>query len=250
MLSNPLYGVYYFFKGFGLIFKPGIRGWVLLPLLINIILFSTLIYYGWLYEKIVTQWLSNQLQQYLPEWLTSTLSGIIFPLLFTISLTILTILFTFIATWISAPFNSLLAAAVETHLRGKPVHYPSSSFLLAIIDFFWKQLLKLVYYLFWALILLIITLIPLINLISPILWFLFGAWLISLEYADAPLSNYGYRPKMQRRLLAKKRLLVLGFGSTVVLVMIIPLLNFFVMPIAVAGATCIWVEELRELADF
>jgi len=38
-------------------------------------------------------------------------------------------------------------------------------------------------------------------------------------------------------------LLHLSFGSGVSLLLLLPLINFFVMPIAVVGATILWVEE-------
>ncbi|EDN67266.1 membrane protein containing DUF540 [Beggiatoa sp. PS] len=158
-------------------------------------------------------------------------------------------IFTFLATLIGGPFNDLLAEAVEKHLTGKPIDSPSESILKGVIGVIGKQIGKLLYYFKWFLVLLIISFIPIINIVSPFLWFLFGAWLVSLEYADSPLGNHGYKPPAQRKILGQKRLLTLGFGSIVLMVMLIPLINFFVMPIAVAGITAMWVEEFANSAS-
>jgi Uncharacterized protein involved in cysteine biosynthesis len=40
--------------------------------------------------------------------------------------------------------------------------------------------------------------------------------------------------------------MVLGFGGAILLIMTIPLLNFLTMPMAVAGATAMWVAQWSE----
>ncbi len=248
MSNNPFTGSLYFFKGFALITKPNIRKWVLIPLLINVILFSALVYYGWLQYHVFFEAVMNHLHNWLPnwEWLISMGHWLVLPLFIVVALFMMFFTFTFIANLIGAPFNGLLAEAVEIHLTGKTINSPTQSWYAFLIGIFWKPLGKIVYYLWWVIILLIISLIPPINIVSPVLWFLFAAWLVSLEYANAPMENHGYKPAAIRKILAKKRMLVLGFGSTVLVVMLIPLVNFLVMPVAVAGATCMWVNEFAE----
>lgn len=248
MSNNPLSGIGYFFKGFALIFKPGIRQWVVIPLLINILLFSTFIYYAWLYFPSLFDGFVVQLQSWLPNWawLVEMVGWLILPLFIVLVLITLFFIFAFVGNLIGEPFNGLLATAVEKHLTGKTVDSPAESWLKIIISFIWEKIGKLLYYLKWVIVLLIISFIPIVNLVSPVLWFLFGAWLAALEYADAPLENHGYNAPLQRQLLAKKRLLALGFGSAALVVMLIPVVNFFVMPVAVAGATDMWVHEFAD----
>jgi len=61
--------------------------------------------------------------------------------------------------------------------------------------------------------------------------------LISLELADAPLGNHGYRAREQRQIMASRRYLTLEFGSVALLLTMIPVVNFIVMPVGVAGIT-------------
>jgi len=245
MQNNPISGIGYFFQGFALIFKPGIRLWVLIPLLLNIFLLSGMIYSAWLYFPGAFESIVTHLETGLPDWrwIITLMRWIMLPLFIVLVLIGVFFTFTFFANIISEPFNGLLAAAVERHLTGKPVKSPQESWFKIIIRFIAEKIGKLFYYLKWAIILLILSIIPIINIISPILWFLFAAWIACLEYADAPLGNHGYKPSAQRKRLAEKRMLSLGFGSAVVVAMLIPIINFLVMPVAVAGATCMWVYE-------
>jgi CysZ protein len=46
--------------------------------------------------------------------------------------------------------------------------------------------------------------------------------------------------------MRKRRRVAYGFGSAVAVTSMIPLANLFVMPVAVAGATALYVDYLRE----
>jgi CysZ protein len=93
---------------------------------------------------------------------------------------------------------------------------------------------------------LVVSLIPVINFIAPVLWVVFGSWLLALEYLDYPMGNHDLSFSRQKQVLAGRRGLSLGFGGMVMILTSIPLVNFFVMPIAVAGATAMWVDQLQE----
>ena len=108
-----------------------------------------------------------------------------------------------------------------------------------------SQLRKLVYILLWSVGLLLISLIPVINFVAPFLWVIFGSWLLSLEYLDYPMGNHELDFKREKQILAARKGLALGFGGSVMALTSIPLLNFIVMPVAVAGATILWVEQLE-----
>ena len=248
MLNQPFTGIHYFLKGFTLITKPGIRQWILIPLLINIFLLSALIYYGWLQYQTLIELVVNLIQSWLPdwEWLISMTRWLMMPLFMVTALIVVCFSFTFIANLIAGPFNGMLAEAVEKHLTGKSVESPTESWSQVLFGSLWWAIEPLWYYFKWAVVLLIVSLIPILNIISPILWFLFGAWLVTLEYGDAPMGNHGHKPPIQRQIWAKKRLLALGFGSMVLVAMLIPIINFFVMPVAVAGATSMWVREFAD----
>lgn len=92
-------------------------------------------------------------------------------------------------------------------------------------------------------------LVPVANLVAPILWLVFGAWMMALEYADCPLGNHGVVFSRGRRLIARRHATALGFGATVMVLTAIPRLNLVVMPVAVAGATALYVDQLAALVQ-
>ncbi|OQW94579.1 MAG: sulfate transporter CysZ [Beggiatoa sp. IS2] len=234
-------GAHYFFKGFSLITKPGIRLFVIIPLIINIVLFSALTYLGWLQfatiDAIVKSWLPDYL-----VWL----HWLIWPLFFLTVVLVVFFTFTWVTNFISAPFNGLLAEAVEQHLTGKIL--PPTPWHKVMTDLpttLWGEIAKLFYNLLWLIPLTLLNFIPVINLFSPFFWFIFSAWMMTLQYADYPLGNHSLKPKAQRRLLRSKLFKSLEFGGITLLATMVPGLNFLVVPVAVAGATCMWIEEFH-----
>ncbi len=246
MPSNPLKGAGYFLDGFGLMLKPGARRWVLIPLLLNLLLFTALIYYGAQYFELLT----TRFEQWLPDWL-DWLRWLLWPLFLLTVLLVVFFGFTLVANLISSPFNGLLAEAVERHLRGD--HAPSSG-----ADGGWGTLLrgmgaaladevgKQWYYLTRLLPVLLLFFIPLLNLAFPLVWFLFGAWMLALEYNDYPMGNHELRFKEQRQRLGRKRLMSLGFGGAALFAATLPGLNLLAVPAGVAGATAMWLREFQD----
>ena len=68
MVTGLFKGFGYLFSGFGLIFQSGIRGFVAIPLLINVVLFSGGI---WLAQTQLESWMAQLLPERLVwlEWL-------------------------------------------------------------------------------------------------------------------------------------------------------------------------------------
>ncbi|GIX21225.1 MAG: hypothetical protein KatS3mg121_0008 [Gammaproteobacteria bacterium] len=105
------------------------------------------------------------------------------------------------------------------------------------------ELAKLWRFALIALLLLLLSLIPGLNLLAPAAWLAFAAWTLAVEYLDYPAGNHAVAfPELRRRLRARPGL-VLGFGLVVGALTAVPLLNLFVIPAAVAGATRLWCER-------
>jgi len=239
-------GINYLLRGVGLATKPRIRRFVILPLIVNILLFSVAIYYSWIKFSELTMWLNN----WLPAWL-EWLYWLLIPLFVALVGLVIFMTFALVANIISAPFNGLLSEAVENYLTGEALpkdDAPWYSIFTEIVKSIGLSIARLSYYAMWALILLIITAIPAVNLIAPILWFLFAAWMLCVDYSSVPMDNHKIKNKTQRKLLGKKRGLSFGFGSATVGGTMIPIVNFVIMPIAVIGATIMWVEQFKKIA--
>ena len=106
-----------------------------------------------------------------------------------------------------------------------------------------RELRKLGYFLPRAIPLLILTFVPVLNLLAAPLWILFGVWMMAVQYIDYPCDNNKVSWDDMLAWLREKRWQSLGFGGTVYLSLLIPFVNILVMPAAVAGATLFWVRE-------
>ena len=60
------------------------------------------------------------------------------------------------------------------------------------------------------------------------------------------MANHLLHFSTQRKLLRSRRFLAYSFGGGSLLLTMIPLLNFLAMPVSVAGATAMWVGELKD----
>ncbi|MEW8028058.1 MAG: sulfate transporter CysZ [Candidatus Thiodiazotropha sp.] len=244
MINNPLTGASYLLRGLALLTKPGLRPFVLIPLTINIIVFSLLIWLG------VDQF-GQLMDRFLPSdesWL-AWLRWLLWPLFAITLLLIIFDTFTVIANLIASPFNGLLAEKVELHLGGKIPNQPTGTKQIVkdVVPSIMSELRKLLYFLLRAIPLLILFLIPGLNIVAPFLWMAFSAWFLAVEYADYPMANHNLVFKQQHMRLKQARYSSLTFGAGLTLMMMIPVLNFIAMPAAVAGATLFWHERLRHI---
>lgn len=240
MIAEFIKGAQYALSGFSLIHTAGIRRYIAIPLTINIGLFVAGIYLA--FDQ--TNALIDKLVDWLPNWLDwlSWLAWLFFVVLILI---IVFYSFTLVANLIASPFNGLYSQKLEQILTGNPP--PANGrfieTLVGIQTAVLSELSKFGYLISRMIPLLLLSFIPGLNIISPILWFGFGAWMLALEYMDYPMGNHGFSFREQRDVARQKLGLILGFGSVIVVITMIPILNFFAMPVAVAGATGLWVKE-------
>jgi len=239
MLADITTGTQAMARALRLLNQPGVRIYVVVPLTINLLLFGALVFYGYNQFNLFVNWLMSSVPDifHLLEWLLWLFFG---------GLAAITVFFAFtpVANIVAAPFNALMSEKIEAHLTGIPVS-SDVSFARMALDAIGSQLRKLIYILLWALGLFLVSLIPVLNLIAPVLWVVFGSWLLSLEYFDYPMGNHDIVFAEQKRLLRERRGIALGFGGAVMIMTSIPIINFFAMPVAVAGATLLWVEQLQ-----
>ena len=240
MPAPVLSGPQYLREGLKLVLSPGLRLFVLLPLLINLVLFVGLIYLAGHYFSL---WVDT-LMPSLPDWL-SFLSYVLWPLFVVLVVLMVFFSFTMLANIIAAPFNGFLAEKVEVVVRGTD-DFPAFSWgeLFAMVPrTLAREMRKLGYFLPRALTLLILSFIPVVNLIAAPLWLLFGVWMMAIQYIDYPADNHKLGWNEMLAWLREKRWQSLGFGGIVYVALLIPVVNILMMQAAVAGATLFWVRE-------
>jgi CysZ protein len=237
-------GASYFFEGFSLIKTKGLKRFVFVPLFINLLLFSAAFYFLWPQLASGINYLINIIPDFL-SWIKTALSYILWPIAVISVLLIFGLIFGTLANWIAAPFNGLLSEKVERHLTGQDMG--DEGLFSAVKDIprtLGRELSKVLYFLPRAIGFLILFFI--LPVIGQILWFLFTAWMMAIQYCDYPFDNHKIAFKHMRNDLNQKKVTCFSFGIMVNIFSLIPILNFLVMPVAICGATSLWVDEFAE----
>jgi CysZ protein len=242
-MLSAISGFFLPFQGLRLVLRPGLRRFVIVPILANVAVFGALVYFGAHYfDTFMNAWLpSHEWLQFL-RWLFWVVFALVYALAVFFG-------FTMIANLIAAPFNGILAARVEERLTGRRPPADDSSLLRSIIPALAAEIGKILYFLSRALPLGILFLIPGVNVIAGAAWLLFGFWFLAVEYADYAMANHNLKPTQQRKRLRRRRYKALAFGAGVTAMMLIPVLQFAAMPAAVAGAARLWADDLKDLEE-
>lgn len=239
-MLSVISGFFLPFQGLKLVSSRGLRRYLIVPLLVNIALFAALAYIGGLYFDVyMDQWLPSQSWLEFLRWLLWLVFALVYALAMFFG-------FTLIANLIAAPFNGMLAARVEEKLTGSPPPEDKTSLLKSAAPAVLAEVGKIFYLVSRAVPLFLLLLIPGINVLASVGWILFGIWFLAVEYGDYPMANHAMKPAQQRATLRKRRFKSLAFGSGVMVLMLIPVLQFAAMPAAVAGATRLWVDDLKD----
>ena len=232
--NNPLLAIGFLFKGLKLLTRPELRKFIIVPLLINVVLYSVALILGYFYISVLIGHL-------IPGWLL-WLSWVLWPLFFISFFIAGFFTFTVLANLIAAPFYGKLSAKTLSIVSDKA--YATVEQPLAQV--FAADVKRTGYLASRALPLLILSFIPGVNVLAPFLWLLFGAWFMALEYLAYPLENQGVLFAEQKKLVKSVRLGALSFGGLVALGSTIPVLNIIVAPAAVIGATLYFDEIGRD----
>lgn len=246
-------GVSYLPRGFSLLWEPRLRRFVVLPILVNVVVFGLLFWLGieqfndllaWLLPD-RARWAGDGIINSVMYFLISVLYWILWPVFILATVVLMFYTFTLVANLIGSPFNGMLAARVEMHVRGESLPEQEGSIAKEIWGSVTSELRKYLYFAMLAIPLLILFLVPVVNLIAGVLWAIFGAWALAIEYMDYPMGNHGMRFAAEREVLRRRRLLALGFGFAVLAMTLIPVVNLLAMPTAVIAGTLLWVDELK-----
>ena len=228
-----------FMDGFALIRRPGLRRYFVVPVIINTIVLVSLAAFSW---SRFDGWVDG-IMSWFPDWMSALYWLIWFMALIVVLVLVLTA-FTLIANVIASPFNAILSIKVEEALTGSaPVSNVSVWMILPRA--IGRELAKFLYLLPRLLGLLLITIIPVLNTVSPVLWVLFGAWMMAIQYVDYAADNSDVSFGDLKGRLGGARVQSVMFGLPCYLLLTVPVVNLILMPVGVAGGTRFWVEHLK-----
>ena len=238
---------HYFVMGWHFITQKGLRRFVVMPIVMNVILLSGLF---WLFISQIGD-IIDWMMSFVPDWL-----GFLGVILLALSIIMILLLFYFTFTtlsgFIAAPFNGLLAEKLEKMLTGEPINDDTWLDVLKDVPrMLHREWQKLLYSLSKIIALFLLGFIPLVGqIVAPPLTFLFTAWMMAIQYCDYPFDNHKVSFDVMRTALGERRTQSLTFGGLVTCCTFLPIVNLLIIPVAVCGATLMWVENYRDKLRF
>jgi len=238
--------MHYLLQGLKVLSNPGYRRFIFIPLLANLVFFILLTTFMFGIFSDTALWVTDWLPSWMNfmGWFIWFILGSVFFIVYGFSFSIITNIF-------AAPFNGMLAEKIQ---RDMGVELPEGESLASLITrTLVRELSKLMYFIWYGiwvtLGLVVLAWIPLLNLLVPVLAFAWGAWCLAIQYLDYAADN-NQQTFIDLRKDAKKSMFnTLTFGGCITFLMMVPVVNIFVMPVAVAGATYMWLADIHEVRD-
>lgn len=238
IVFRPIDAAFCLWRGLRMLNRPGLRRYVWAPLLINLALYGLGFWVAIHYFGLAMDWL-------IPAWL-DWLRWLLWPFFTVVLVTVAFFTFTLVVNLVGVPFYGLLAEEAYRLLSGRTTGSTARPWAKELIASFKQESARMAYIATRALPLLPLFLVPVVNVAISAIWVVFGAWSLALEYMAYPLEMRGLSFGEQRTLLRKRRLEALAFGGAVMLGLSIPLVNIFIPPAAVIGATLYFVRRGEE----
>ncbi len=244
--NNPLsqfsLGFFYPFRSFKLLMgTPSLWRFILIPFFINLVVFSAAVYLGF-------DFFSDQVVQQIPQgdvWYWSILYYVAWLIAMLLTTVLVFFTFTVIGNLIASPFNELLSERAEELLTGSGSSSPFS------LQVFWadtRRTLAVEFKKFGLFVLAMVLILPLNllpglgNLLYTILAVSLTIFFLVVEYLGIVLTRQRFSFAQQRQFIFSRLFLMAGFGTGVLALLAVPLLQFLCIPVAVVAATRLWCD--------
>lgn len=236
-------GFFYPFRaGLFLLKHPRLLKFAAIPLLINIIVFSTAVYFG-------LNFFNYHVIHYLPQgqgWYWALLYYLFWVVALIATGVLVFFSFSVVGNLIASPFNDVLSERTEEMLGG--IQEKERFSLKAFGRESWRILVeeskKMAFFVAGMVLLFLLNLIPGVGTVLYAgLSILFTLFFLAVEYTGYVFVRKKLRFRDQRRFIFSRLVLMSGFGTGVLLLLAIPFLQFICIPAAVVGATQLWFDE-------
>jgi CysZ protein len=236
---------YPFRAGHLLIANPRLLIYVVIPFLINLIVFCLAVWFG-------LDRFDALLASMTPEtsaWWWPVLKYFLWLITVLVTALLVFFLFAIIGNLIASPFNDILSEKAEAILTGvRHEAAAGSSFLRDSLHALLDEVLKVAVFLGGLLLLLFLFLLPAIGpLLYSALSLIWTAFFLVVDYTGYIFSRRQQTFADQRRFIRERKLASLGFGFGAVCLLAIPLLQFFTIPLGVIGAVQFWHDQTKVL---
>ncbi|MBX7096070.1 MAG: EI24 domain-containing protein [Myxococcaceae bacterium] len=223
------------FKAVGLIART--------PRLLGLALISAVVTSGVVVLLFITLWpLARSIAEHLvagdgTTWSVVRTAGVVLLYVVLLVSTLLTV-----PHLVLAPLEDPLSEATEVSLGGfTPPPFSLGTFARGVVLSASHTLLRLVFLLGGVLVLLPLNLLPVVGSVAyAVVSFTWSAWWAASEYTAGPGARHHLGFFEVQRLLRRGSGATLGLGAVLVVLLWIPLVNFFLVPLAVVSGTLLY----------
>lgn len=244
--TNPLsqfsLGFFYPFRSIKLLLgAPSLWRFVLIPFAINLAVFCAAVYFG---IDFFSDWVVQQIPQG-EGWYWAILYYVAWVLAMLLTAVLVFFTFTVVGNLIASPFNDLLSERTEEMLSGIASDAPFS------LQLFWAdtrrtlsvEIRKVGLFVLAMVLILPLNLLPGIgNLLYTLLAVSLTIFFLVVNYLGIVLSRQRFSFAQQRQFIFGRLFLMAGFGTGVLALLAVPLLQFVCIPVAVVAATKLWCD--------
>jgi CysZ protein len=227
-MTYPVRGLVYLFK------HTELWGYAIWAFVTNFIVFSALLVAFYLgFDAIVATLTPDNLPGWL-SWMKGAMPWLVGGLVIALAATLGLLLFTIVGNAIAGPFLEAMTAKMLANL-GEPAP-PPRSFAGALGRSLLNQALKLLIFGTIQAALLTCLVTP-AAVIHPFLAGALTIFFLALEYWDYPLEGRGLLVPQRLKYLFAHPGAAVGFGAVSWLILLVPLLGYFMLPASVCAAT-------------
>jgi len=240
-LSNFSRGFLYPFRAGGFIKKhPVLLKYMIMPFLINIVVFSGAVYWG-------LSFFNGIVVQYIPQgdaWYWAVLSYFLWSVAILITMVLVFFTFTVVGAIVASPFNDILSERTEELLTGIPNNerFSIRIFLRDSVNSVVDESKKISIFVILMVLLLPLNFVPGGSLPYSVFTVLLTVFFLVVEYTGYVFYRKHLTFRDQRRFISSEKFLMLGFGTGVMGVLAVPFLQLCCIPLGVVGATQLWYD--------
>lgn len=236
-------GFFYPFKGLKFLFShPRLIKFIAIPVGINALLYSALIWYT---QSRIAGWLES-LMPTGDAWYWSILYYVLVVVLGSILLVLVFYTFTLVGNFILAPFNEVISSQVELIYLGGNIaeqNFSIKDFFSDMIRSYKAEGGRLLLYLAGFLALLLLNLIPVIGtIIYGFAAAIYALFFLCWEFLDFSMERTRMTFTLKRGFAFKNIFTFMFFGAGSAMLLIIPFINLAAIPVCVIGATLLFCD--------
>ena len=222
--------------------NPRLIQYILIPFLINTVVFSGAVYLG-------LDFFGSTVVEYIPQgeaWYWSVLYWFLWMVAVLLTAVLVFFSFTVVGNLLASPFNDLLSERTEEVLSGNinDESFSIGRFFRDALSTILLEAKKMWIFVVVMVLILPLNLLPGVgNSIYTLLAISLTLFFLCFEYLGFVLVRKRQFFREQKSYIFARKFLMLGFSCGVMVILAIPFFQLFCIPLAVIGVTRLWCEE-------